>query len=46
MKLIGVIRPTETQELPVTATTYAEAKAELEGMIPDGWQLQSIREVE
>jgi len=44
MRLVGVIRPTETKEISAEGDSYDEAKAALEAALPEGWQLLSIRQ--
>ena len=44
MKLLGLIRSTETREIEVEATSYAEARAAIEAQVPEGWQVLSFRE--
>lgn len=42
VKVVGVIRPVETKEIRVEGDSYMEAKATLEGQVPDGWELLSV----
>lgn len=42
MKVIGKIRQTGVQELAVEAENYAQARAELESQVPDGWELIQV----
>jgi hypothetical protein len=43
VKLVGVIRTEETRTIEVQAASYQEGPAELEAMVPEGYQLLSIR---
>lgn len=43
MKIIGVVRSTETKAIEIEASSYEEGRAKLTEQIPDGWQLQTIR---
>lgn len=43
MKVIGVIRSTQTQTIEIEAASYEEGRAQLDAQIPEGWQLQSVR---
>lgn len=36
-------RSAEVREMTVTGASYAEARSELLGKVPDGWQLLSVR---
>lgn len=44
MKLIGVIRSKELQTIEVEAPSYEDARAAIDQRIPDGWELQHIRQ--
>ncbi|MFB9404781.1 hypothetical protein [Pseudarthrobacter polychromogenes] len=44
MKLIGVIRSRELQTIEVEAGSYEEARAAIDQQVPDGWELQHIRQ--
>jgi hypothetical protein len=46
MRFIATIRSTETKTVTVDADTYAEGKQQLEAELPDGWQIQAIRQVD
>ncbi|MCG2620487.1 hypothetical protein LVY72_01010 [Arthrobacter sp. I2-34] len=39
VKVIGKIAPLEVKELEAEGETYADAKAALEGQVPEGWRL-------
>lgn len=43
MKLIGVIRTKETSTIEVEAASYQDGWAELQALVPEGFQLLSIR---
>lgn len=43
MKLVGIIRTKETSTIEVEAATYQEGRAALEAMVPEGYQLLTIR---
>lgn len=43
VRVAGIIRPTQTQEITAEAATYAEARELILGNVPDGWQLVYIR---
>lgn len=43
MKVIGVLRSTETKTVEVDAASYEEGRAQLDAQVPDGWQLQHVR---
>lgn len=43
MKLIGVIRSKELQAIDVEAASMEEARLKLDGLVPEGWELQHIR---
>ena len=44
MKLIGVIRTTETREIEVESDSFEHGREELAAKIPDGYQLIAIRQ--
>ena len=44
MKLIGVIRSKELQTIEVEAGSYEEARPQLDALVPEGWELQHIRQ--
>ena len=41
VKVIGVIRPKETQQIEVEANSYTEGRETIVARIPDGWELLS-----
>ncbi len=43
VKLIGVIRSKETRTIEVEAPSVHDGRAELEALVPEGWELQLIR---
>jgi hypothetical protein len=43
VKLIGVIRSKELKTIEVQATSMAEARPQLDALVPEGWELQHIR---
>ena len=43
VKIIGVVRSTETKTIEIEASSYEEGRAQLTEQIPEGWQLQNIR---
>jgi len=43
VKVIGVIRSTQTQTIEIEAASYEEGRAQLDAQVPEGWQLQSVR---
>ncbi|MDQ0679102.1 hypothetical protein QFZ30_002484 [Arthrobacter pascens] len=43
MKLIGMIRSKETKTIEVEVSSLNEGRAQLDAMIPEGWELQHIR---
>lgn len=45
MKLVGVIRPTNTDEVSVDYVPghYDETLDQLRAAVPDGWELLSVR---
>lgn len=44
MKVIGIIRPTETREIEAEAVDFTAARAKLEAEIPEGYQLIALRQ--
>jgi hypothetical protein len=44
MQFSALVRSTETKTVTVEADTYAEGKAKLEAELPEGWQIQAIRQ--
>lgn len=44
MKLIGVIRSKELQTIEVEASSYEEARTAIDQRVPEGWELQHIRQ--
>lgn len=43
VKVIAVIRPVASETIEAEADSYEEAKANIEAMVPDGYELLSIR---
>jgi hypothetical protein len=43
MKSIGIIRPAQTETITAEGDTFDEAKAALEAVVPEGWQLLAVR---
>jgi hypothetical protein len=43
VKLVGVIRTKETSTIEVEAATYQDGLAHLASMVPEGYQLLSVR---
>ncbi|WP_181059365.1 hypothetical protein [Pseudoclavibacter sp. AY1H1] len=43
IKLIAVIRPTTTETLHAEGESYEEAKAKVAEMVPEGWELTSVK---
>jgi hypothetical protein len=41
VKVTGVIRPKETQEIEVEADSYTEGREAILAQVPDGWELLS-----
>jgi hypothetical protein len=46
MKFTAVIRSTETKTIDIDGASYARGKAQLEAELPEGWQIQAIRQVD
>jgi hypothetical protein len=44
MQFSALVRSTETKTVTVEADTYAAGKAKLEAELPEGWQIQAIRQ--
>ena len=45
MKVIGIIRPIETQEIEVEADSYQEAFELVQAQVPEGWHLLQVKQV-
>lgn len=43
VKLIGVIRSKETRTIEVDAPSIHDGRAELEALVPEGWELLHIK---
>lgn len=43
VKLIALIRPTTKQTLGAEGESYEQAKANVEALVPDGWELIDVR---
>jgi len=46
VKLVATIRTTETSELEAEGDDYSALKAQLEAMVPDGFQMLSVRKAD
>ena len=46
MKLVATIRTTETSELEAEGDDYSALKAQLEAMVPEGFQMLSVRKAD
>jgi hypothetical protein len=45
MKVIAMIRPTDTREIEVEAPDYETGRELLKGQVPEGWQIVNFRPV-
>jgi len=46
VKLVATIRTTETQEIEAEGDDYSALKAQLEAMVPEGFQMLSVRKAD
>ena len=46
VKVIGVIRPQDTQEIAAEAVTYEDAKRAVDALVPEGFDLLLYRRVD
>lgn len=46
MKLVATIRTSATQEIEAEGDDYTAVKAQLEAMVPDGFQMLSVRKAD
>lgn len=43
VKVIAVIRPVASETIEAEGDSYEEAKAKIEAMVPEGYELLSVR---